>query len=384
MELLNKELSIEVDEGAIKNESPILLSFPSGAPDDGKESDFISLQLWQKKKVGSRTKRILSLEQSGIEYRGCDFGANGSSFDSCNYAVGVYDASTKTLQLFPALHPFAMNQVPLADSKATEADSSNVPSYLRRKALTEAFGSRKKQRAVKAAESNIISIENISGANVIEDRIADSIIQSNSGAVAQGAVDAAEKALAEQRGQVLPPFDLAATECSEAYPITGIIPEELHSALVEVYDSQLAAATCNMDTKAEWLAHYFPHLSGDSIASLFPENIAAVQTKHKKSTKQRVARIMYLDMMLNFYKKMASSRAVAKDDLITTGIFPNDILRYMSFMFAVLQKRGGKDAIAMPSAHSQKILMHIIVLFLHVGEFKVNLSSLAKVFSLFD
>jgi hypothetical protein len=273
-----------------------------------------------------------------------------------------------------------MNQVPLADGKTAEAESSNVPSYLRRKALTEAFGSRKKQRAVKAAESNIISIENISGANVIEDRIADSISQSSSGAVAEGAVDAAEKALAEQRGHVLPPFNMAATECSEAYPITGIIPEELHAALVEVYDGMLAAAPATIDTKSAWLAHYFPNLSGDSIAALFPDSIAAVQSKHKKSTKQRVARVIYLDMMLNFYKKLSSSRAVAKEELVATGIFPNDIFRYMSFLFAVLQKRGGKDAIAMPSTHSQKLLMHAIVLFLHVGEFKVNLSSLAKVF----
>lgn len=84
------------------------------------------------------------------------------------------------------------NNVGVADSTLTAPE--------RRKSLIEEFGSKKKKRALRAAASNTISAENISGAVALES----ALYNSNMNDINQELVDAAEEALsksASKRGK---------------------------------------------------------------------------------------------------------------------------------------------------------------------------------------
>ena len=80
--------------------------------------------------------------------------------------MGVLDRRSGTMQLTAAEHIFVMK--PQLVSKNDVVRNSAMWNFDRKASLTEEFGSKKKKRAVRAAQSNIISSENISGATAVE------------------------------------------------------------------------------------------------------------------------------------------------------------------------------------------------------------------------
>ena len=147
---------------------PSIVSYPQGLP-----SNYEDCQIIAGKKGDGKSAKTIVLSQGGsksVQYRGTDFGENASSKNCCKFAVGVRNKTTGAIQIIKTDHVFVMR--PNVDNERTKASRNSSMTYNERKSgLTEEFGSRKKKRAQAAAQSNIISAENISGASALENML---------------------------------------------------------------------------------------------------------------------------------------------------------------------------------------------------------------------
>lgn len=169
---------------------PLLVSFPQGVPDNVDE-----MQLNVAQKTGKHsTKTHIVSKINNIEYKGNDYGDQSSKYDGYKYAVGIYNVKSKDMNLLSADHIYVMR--PKLDFHEAPARHSTMSYAERKQSLTEEFGSRKKKRALAAAQSNIISAENISGASALETSLTTKSPQVNS-----DLIKAAEQALQRNKNK---------------------------------------------------------------------------------------------------------------------------------------------------------------------------------------
>ena len=121
--------------------------------------------------------------------------------DTNQFAIVVYNEQTKKFKIHIADHVYALRSAPTeetfnsstSDGAAGNSKDSTLTAPERRKSLIEEFGSKKKKRALRAAASNTISVENISGAVALEN----SLYSANTGDISQELVDDATEALSK-------------------------------------------------------------------------------------------------------------------------------------------------------------------------------------------
>ena len=180
-----KRLTLKVasnDDGSI----PLLTAFPQGVPFDADDMQVIFGQ----KGDGRKRKQVLIGDLNGVKYRGDDFGDNSRKNDNNRFAVGYLPEGSKEMTIFQAEHIFVMK--PKFDNVVVPARYTSMTNAERKQSLTEEFGSRKKKRALKAAQSNTISSENIAGATAVEKAMANQMDDTDANSVL---VNAAEDAL---------------------------------------------------------------------------------------------------------------------------------------------------------------------------------------------
>ena len=213
-------VTLKVDESS-QNSFPSLLSFPSGI---SKDFTAIEIKVFQKGE-GNKRKNILLSDINGSKFRGSDFGENATRKNSCTYAIAEYDEGTNKMILRQASHAFVMR---IHQDEALIGHITEMDYMQRRESLTEAFGSRKKKRAMHATQSNTILSENITGAAALENSLTTTSIQvikeENSPIKL---VDAAQEAMDLNRQEILPTFNRHATKLPDAYPIESIITENI-------------------------------------------------------------------------------------------------------------------------------------------------------------
>lgn len=139
--------------------------------------------------------------------------------------------------MIPTDHPYTLR--PNIGIQSTRRNQSNLSNYERKQSLTEAFGSKKKQRAQRAASSNIISSENISGVGAIESAM-NGLNEAAAIAGTETVLDGATKAQEFNRAQLLPAYDLSTDDVTKVYPIEALIPSAVMRCLGDVFDTMYA------------------------------------------------------------------------------------------------------------------------------------------------
>lgn len=165
----NKRMRIEVHEESTG--APLLVSFPGGVPAFSLEDmDVVSSRLVATKASAAKTRVKVTLDN--LLYEGADFGDSAAKKDVFQYAIGIVRKNDDSrLHIYPAGHPFALRTRPQSFvSKTNHASMSNME---RKESLTQEFGSKKKKSQVRAAKSNLISAENISGAKDLKSLVTD-------------------------------------------------------------------------------------------------------------------------------------------------------------------------------------------------------------------
>jgi hypothetical protein len=386
---------------------PRLLSFPQGVPVDHADMTVNVVQ----KGTGKRRKLNVSSELNGVTFTTTEADASSKN-DFYKFAVGILDESTGVMTLHAADHAFVMRPVVVGreDKLRTSATSYEA----KRESLTQEFGSRKKKRALAAAQSNTISAENISGASAVEHAIVTSIADDVD--TTSAIVSAADQALELNRMQLLPPYDESATSEADCYPLEGIINPTVSAALSELYDTivQTAASDPNTSSKKELSDIFSARFSGGpevfgtlmvGYHAAFPSSLPTeLKKSEKKVIKAKMCQVLLLEYMLWMFREISAkfNKTITSEELVAAlEDAPTGVFKYLTDSFAQFRKFNGKPSYVASKpvryilrlrgcdvhydrivCDSDKTILHIIVLALHVTSFNVDLTLLAQVCSL--
>lgn len=339
------------DDGGL----PLLVAFPQGVPNDGDDMQIIFGQ----KGDGKKRKQMVLANLNGTKYKGDDFGDNSKKNDNCKFAVGFLPEGSKEMTIFQADHIFVMK--PQFDNQRVPARSTSMTNAERKQSLTEEFGSRKKKRALKAAQSNTISSENIAGASAVESAMVNQMDDTDANSIL---VNAAEDALEKNRLQLLPTYDVLATAAEDAYPMKSLIPPSLATALKERYqvmNAEMTRASLLERGPRLDIFSWVQRLGSEVASSLVSSSLRNLPTEDGKPTKKfseqfsiSVSRILLLHYMLRFYLKIISShdRVVTREDIARDLVgAPVDVLDFFADTFCVRQSYRGKPAVSCSKAN---------------------------------
>ncbi len=170
------------------HEFPLIVSFPQGIPQNIED-----MQINASQKSGKSVKTQITSKLNGVAFKGANFGELAGGKDGFKYAIAIHNTKNKQIRVIPTDHIYVLKPHLLVSEAPTRQSSMTYQE--RKQSLTEEFGSRKKKRALQAAQSNVISTENISGASALESSLTVKSPQANG-----ELIRAAEQALMRNRG----------------------------------------------------------------------------------------------------------------------------------------------------------------------------------------
>ena len=313
-----------------EKDTPMLLSFPHGIPPN---ADNMAVDVYQRGKA-KRKKRVVEGVLESILFQGSNIGGQSEANDLCKFAVAELDESTGELKVVEANHAYVMH--PIHEDKGRFESQSNMTNYERKVSLTEAFGSRKKQRAMRAAASNTISSENISGAARIESTMT-AAIEADTVQVA----DAAKEAIEQQRKQLLPTYNEKTSVISEAYPMEGLVPPHVVKAMKEKYEEFESGLDLSRVTVSSVYEQLSKDITHEYVLQLVHGMLGNI-LENKKVFKKNIIYALFLHYMVRF-ALVISTRPVKKTDLmLQLGNPPTQVLHHLAETFAIYQKRKGE------------------------------------------
>ena len=333
-----------------------LVSFPQGIPWNVEEMQ-VSVQERASKK---KRKRKVTASLNGFEFIGSD----AHKYDASKYAIGVLDESTGVVEVVPVDHPYILRpQVRL--QSGIRRESSGLTNYERKQSLTEAFGSKKKQRAQRAMASNVISTENISGVGAVEAVMSE--LADNGGPGIETIVNAADKALEAHRKNFLPPFDLSATDVKNCYPLHLLIPTNVIDSLSEIYEvagaENFADSSLSLIDLLEEQIRERSSGSSNLVFNLFLEMKSSLsliiskdgenskkQKKFEKKFREKYCLLLYLLFAMELYLKLSTTHnhIMPKEDFIQALSTPSNsmiVSRHFQDSFLEFKKIGGKHMV---------------------------------------
>lgn len=332
---------IQVVSSQAEDEIP-LLSFPQGVPTDISEMELIVRQRGELKK----RKREIVGKLDQLNLIGRDHVGGGSSRripDACSYAIGVLDPATNVLSVYPAGHAFVMNPVFEEHGSGLAAEAS----YLDRlRASTEAFGSKKKKKSLKATESNRISSENILGASTLEKALVE---KTNDNEEDEPFVaNAAEEALEAHRIKMLPKYDVTATTVEGAYPFKDLIQKDHVVALSKYLNSQVLRAEDLPHAKfLEAMRAYTPMKLVTALAGAvhsFHLTESTPSKAAKDAFSRDMAKVLMLHALLALYLQLAQDRhqKVAKNNITLSSKlnYPAPVVKQILYEFTSIKEAG--------------------------------------------
>lgn len=301
---------------------------------------------------------------NGLKFEGFDYGNHNPSYDLNSYAVGIYDEKRNSITLQPVHHIFAMNVIHANRDNIPQMNTS-LSNYDRKHDLTEAFGSKKKKRAMKQQESNTISSESITGASALHEAVG--IVASNNSDNVDdptSTMDAASQALAAHRELMLPVHNMNATTLAEAYPPKDLYSGAVHHALkewIEKMANEVAGLADSTPPLSRWkeVLHQraIPEICLELIDSLYAAKVTSSgDTVGLKAFQKSLRLIIYLSSMMRLCECLISNskdRPVARD-VITTflGDAPVALLRYLTDSFSTHKKVNGVHSFQATKTHA--------------------------------
>lgn len=329
-------------------DAPVLLAFHQGVNGGANEQNGINIS-YEQKGCGKKRKRIVTGKSNdGMTYKGTDFGEDSLRMNSHNYAIGMLDEHSGEFVVVPADHVFVMNPS-LETKKVDHIDEANTTksSYERKQSLAEAFGSKKKQRAIEAAQSNIISSENIAGSSSVENVMIKSALKEKDSKEADDTkkefMNAAADALDSNRKLLLPPYDTETDDIDSIYPLDGLIPSNIMKHLEEYYDTMLHDELKTQGKELSSVEAWEGIMNTENFIASDTMRLIYGNSKHifssKKGRKQFITRAIYLHCLMQFYVMLSATRDRRADkDTVVKALQKNglntNILRHITDTFS--------------------------------------------------
>lgn len=309
------------------------------------------------KKKASKNEFVLHGENDRLKYEGV---TDPTSTSSNQYVVGVYNAKKQTVQLYKA--PVISSKVvskysktlsgPTIKSKSGDARPSDL-----RNALGEAFGTKKAKKAIADLERNRID----------SDKLTDSAIDIVD-SVRTAAKDLPSREQLEEKVTQERPTPLAnvdATDVEQIYPIENIIPNR-EWQFIRV--GPILKET-DQEKRLEMLPYTKSQYLGKKLATL---------TQSAQTTKLQL--LYYLSILLGVYDNRRVNNKMKLMERLNSP--PDTLLDGILERFTILragQVGKSKDrSFLIDPQNEDRLLCYILVIVMHLNNFMVEISPLAK------
>lgn len=382
---------------------PILATFPHGPPKDPQALRF-RCRASAASGTGQRGRRRLQLtaETAHVAYEG--EGPAVARKTKAKYVVGVYSKSRQALSLYPVEALLAMGQrvkglqPQVASPGGSTAEGAGARdgglmdesgggagmSYAeRRKSLVETFGTKKKRRVMQSQEENRIRAEGVVGLGALGGFLADSRKEVKEEAAAQGAAPSAAEAT---RAGLLPPYDANARSADRVYSARRILPGADAWEGLEMDVQQLAAGVAGdgeaaVDAEALRSAvlagwkHWPAFLRGRVQDAPMPTAVPAAGSGGDARWEHLCA-LMLLRHLLDLHRLPPTLKggAGALAKMLGNGQGePCNELVAEACLAAFFQQQGeGGARFTRTKPLTDKLLLHVLVLCLIVGGYRVS------------
>ncbi|KAJ7452107.1 Rpa49 subunit specific to nuclear RNA polymerase I [Mycena galericulata] len=201
---------------ALDQVGPVLVSFPSlDAPPS------VPFRCYRKKakKSDEEGALIVAGETDAVEFESNEEETIRVASAGCRYVLAVHNKRTSALTVLPTtLSPHILSRTVKALKSIEPSAAPSATEYFQAKtALGETFGTKKAKAAIRARERNRVDVSAMEG---VMDFVMAGIDKAAGGLMTTEEA----KELADTTRQV-PPFDAAASDPADVYPLHGIIPE---------------------------------------------------------------------------------------------------------------------------------------------------------------
>ncbi|CAH8497862.1 unnamed protein product [Schistosoma turkestanicum] len=285
-----------------------------------------------------------------------------------NYATIIYNKRTKGVEV---IHKKPEFLEPCFDDDVIE-----VPNTLKadRAALINAFGSVKKQRALREMERNKTQKNSVTNAQVIDRAMHGQTKLKNENETKMNdpdnEVDSANNQN-DERFRLLPPIVLTASSPEDVYPYDKLVPLRIVEALNSEVQHILSLDASSTDTLIN--KSIYPQWIRDKLYNLCTTKSDG-QVKHATS-------LVFLSHMFALFH-LPNRDLMRKVPLPDT---PNTVSKYLLTQFTASVSRQGMGRLkvrAMSPMLRDKLITHMLVLILHCEKFKTTIDSLTVDFKI--
>jgi hypothetical protein len=209
------------------------------------------------------------------------------------------------------------------------------------------FGSKKKKRAMRAAQSNTILSENISGFSAVESAVSEHFEEFEATTVL---MNAADEALEQNRQALLPKYNLAAESADEAYPIDAIISHEMltsikkfmehHGTGSDVVDTMEGLIINEGEESAITIMGRLSNMKPNTALS----DSSSSDSKRWKKYRRSLERLYVYLMMIKFYLLITNQmhNTILRSELESKLSLPDSLLSHLVDTFTSSRRQHGK------------------------------------------
>ncbi|XP_058968336.2 DNA-directed RNA polymerase I subunit RPA49 [Pocillopora verrucosa] len=339
---------------ASSNVQPLVVNFTNGNLKQNSASKRIRFGCYQWADRGDKRKRqrkTVIAETDGMEYTGCNFGQFSRSSGLCKYVLGVYNERTEVMKMYDTemvtLQPKVLDAGSTETNQGEDEEDNKIDlTFLQKNdLLTEAFGSKRKKRAMASRQRNKVDDTdlNLKVSDVLE-------------SLAKEPVEATDGV---EQQSTIPPYNLKATTAADVYKLNDIISPGEYEALQRISQE---IKNADKEKISEWRNE-----------KRFPEyvlqHIAVMSVKSTKRLHQSCC-LLYLSYMMTLYS--LNYQDLRKKDPLP--MVPVGIKKKLLSSFSLEKGRSR----AVPKRLKDKLVSYILVLALIIDEFSLDFAVIMK------
>ncbi|XP_033743791.1 DNA-directed RNA polymerase I subunit RPA49-like [Pecten maximus] len=307
----------------------------------------------QNRPGGKRKKQLLVAETEQMAYVGQNFGVSADrSQNFCKYYVGVRNKDTGKMTICDAEIFNMLPKIPGDDPEESQKEDLSRSFLEKNDFLTEAFGSKKKQKAMENR------LRNKSAAKSME------TIMDSAAKQALSQQTHTPRPQAEDQVDGIPPCNKEATSPREVYRLHDIIsPREMEALTAPAqvfFDS-------NYEQVKQWREqHTYPEYITSHLMTL----PLSEEERWKKS--KCLLYLHYLFTLNNLTTKVLTQRVPLPVE------WPGVVIEQLLNRFTLKVDSGGRLKRCRPARLKDKTISYILVLCLMIDEFEVEVTELMK------
>lgn len=366
--------------------------------------DSVSMDLYTSSKTPNKAILHGESKDNTLQY-------DADELDDSQYVIGVYDSKSKSIKLVSNTKMFSgrvnatsslINDAKLVKQLKRKDLSSDGTFAERRNALGEEFGTKKAKKAITEAARNKID------SGLLEDSQVDIVDNIRKSTKSMPDREAMAK-MVEKENRVVPPCNADATNVENIYPIEEIVPETILQCFpIDIFFQSTEDEGEGDNDEILKKLKYLPYVPakergsnhqkkstfGRLIANVLSERSSLSESSNiSDDLKWKLQLISFTSMLVGFYFNRRSTR---RDKLMESyhNVPPARSINYMLQLFANFKNKNKNKNVNefdfdreirifnMGPKEEDKLLCYIIVLFLSLFDYRLELASLAADLSL--